>query len=213
MGGIGIRNPKHPGIRIPANSPFSPAATSVSWGVWASWLTTCGPAPAHPHSAAPTGKPCGFASVGDPVPDPWDPYDFGPHGSAFGSVGHRYGSGSGSFHHHAKIERETLSSSVLFLLYDFYQCSGSVGSVCFWASRIRIRIRYSDVRILGSGTASGSYGSGTEYGSYQNVMDLQHWYSEWFFLDLTFQMVSDPSWIFSILFNIILPLYRRLISV
>ncbi len=32
----------------------------------------------------------------------------------------------------------------------FFQCwgSGSVGSLCFWASRIRIRIRYSQLRIL-----------------------------------------------------------------
>ena len=43
-----------------------------------------------------------------------------------------------------------------------YKCSesasesGSVGSVCFWASRIRIQIRYSEVRIRGSGSASGS---------------------------------------------------------
>ena len=38
-----------------------------------------------------------------------------------------------------------------------YQCSESAsGSVSFWASRIRIRIRYSEVRIRGSGAASGS---------------------------------------------------------
>jgi hypothetical protein len=47
-----------------------------------------------------------------------------------------------------------------------YQCSGSasgsVGSVCFWASQIRIRIRYLEVRIRGSG-------------SDQNVADPQHW--------------------------------------
>ncbi len=50
-----------------------------------------------------------------------------------------------------------------------YQCFGSayesVGSVpCFWASRIRIRIRESEVRIRGSG-------------SVPNVKDPQHWLS------------------------------------
>ncbi len=79
-------DPKH---RYPDSSqrPFSAAATSVSCGVLASWWTTCGPAPAHPHSAAQTGKSCVFASVQDPDPDPWDPYVFGPLGSA--SVCHK----------------------------------------------------------------------------------------------------------------------------
>jgi hypothetical protein len=34
-------------------------------------------------------------------PDPSDPHVFGPPGS--GSISQRYGSGSGSFYHHAKI--------------------------------------------------------------------------------------------------------------
>jgi len=53
-------------------------------------------------------------SVRDPDPhsDP-DPYVFGPPGSASGSVIHKYGSGSGFFHHQAKIERKTLISTVL----------------------------------------------------------------------------------------------------
>ncbi len=33
-------------------------------------------------------------------------------------VSHKYGSGSGSFHHQAKIVRKTLISTVLWLLYD-----------------------------------------------------------------------------------------------
>jgi hypothetical protein len=60
-------------------------------------------------------------SVADshPDPDPYDPYVFGPPGSAFGSVRHRYGFGFGSgfgsesFHHQAKIVEETLISTVL----------------------------------------------------------------------------------------------------
>jgi hypothetical protein len=49
-----------------------------------------------------------IASVVDP-----DPYVFGPPGSASGSVSHKYGSGSGSFHHEAKIVRKALISTVL----------------------------------------------------------------------------------------------------
>jgi hypothetical protein len=53
-------------------------------------------------------------SVADPEPhsDP-DQYVFGPPGFASVSVGHKYGSGYGSFHHQAKIERKTLLSTVL----------------------------------------------------------------------------------------------------
>ncbi len=42
----------------------------------------------------------------DPNPDPSDPYVFGPPGSGSGSISQRYGSGSGSFHHPAKILRK-----------------------------------------------------------------------------------------------------------
>ncbi len=48
-------------------------------------------------------------SVADP--DPPDPPVFGPPGS--GSISQRYGSGSGSFYHHAKIVRKTLFSTIL----------------------------------------------------------------------------------------------------
>ncbi len=44
----------------------------------------------------------------DPNPDPLDPYVFGPLGSGYISQTQRYGSGSGSFHHQAKIVRKTL---------------------------------------------------------------------------------------------------------
>ncbi len=83
-------------------------------------------------------------------------------GSASGSVSHKYGSGSGSFHNQANIVRKTLIFAVLWLLYDFFPVfrpasgSRSVGSICFWASRIRIWIRQTEVRIRGSGSASGS---------------------------------------------------------
>ncbi len=45
-------------------------------------------------------------------PDPYDPYVFVPPGSP-GSVSHKNGSGSGSFHHQAKIVRKTIISTVL----------------------------------------------------------------------------------------------------
>ncbi len=50
-------------------------------------------------------------SVADPDPDPPDPHVFGPPGSGYTSQ--RYGSGSGSFYHHAKIIRKTLIPTIL----------------------------------------------------------------------------------------------------
>ncbi len=46
------------------------------------------------------------------VVDP-DSYVFGPSGSASRSVNQKYGSGSGFFHHEAKIGRKNLFFSVL----------------------------------------------------------------------------------------------------
>ncbi len=51
----------------------------------------------------------------DPNPDPPDPYVFGPPGS--GSISQRYGAGSGSFYHHAKIVRKTLIPPTIFILW------------------------------------------------------------------------------------------------
>jgi hypothetical protein len=50
-----------------------------------------------------------FYSVADP--DPSDPYVLGPPGS--GSASQRYGSGSGSFYHQAKILGKTLVPTVV----------------------------------------------------------------------------------------------------
>ncbi len=44
-----------------------------------------------------------------------DPYVFGPPGSASESVSHKYGSGSGTIHHQAKIVRKSLISAGDFL--------------------------------------------------------------------------------------------------
>ena len=49
----------------------------------------------------------------DPDPDPPDPHVFGPPGSESRSTSQRYGSGSGSFYHHAKIVRKTLIPTIL----------------------------------------------------------------------------------------------------
>jgi hypothetical protein len=49
-------------------------------------------------------------SVADPNPDP---HVFGPPVSGSGSTSQRYGSGSGSFYHHAKIVRKTLIPTIL----------------------------------------------------------------------------------------------------
>jgi hypothetical protein len=58
-----------------------------------------------------TETPILVTSVEDPNPDPPDPHVFGPPGS--GSTSQRYGSGSGSFCHNAKIVRKTLSLTIL----------------------------------------------------------------------------------------------------
>jgi hypothetical protein len=42
-----------------------------------------------------------------------------PPGSASGFVSHKYGSGSGSFHHKEKVVRKILISTGLKLLYNF----------------------------------------------------------------------------------------------
>jgi hypothetical protein len=54
-----------------------------------------------------------LCSVVDPDPDPDlpDPHVFGPPGS--GSTSQRYGSGSGSLYHHAKIVRKTVIPTIL----------------------------------------------------------------------------------------------------
>jgi hypothetical protein len=53
---------------------------------------------------------CTISIVQASVPDPPDPHVFGPPGS--GSTSQRYGSGSGSFYHHAKIVRKTLIPTI-----------------------------------------------------------------------------------------------------
>ncbi len=60
----------------------------------------------------------GFLKSGVADPDPPDPHVFGPSGS--GSTSQRYGSGSGSFDHHAKIVRKTLIPTIFWLFLTFY---------------------------------------------------------------------------------------------
>jgi hypothetical protein len=50
-------------------------------------------------------------------PDPSDPYVFEPPGSGYGSSNQRYGSGSGSFYHQAKIVRKTMIPTVLSFFF------------------------------------------------------------------------------------------------
>jgi hypothetical protein len=69
-----------------------------------------------PSAGYPSRSDTLFRSVADP--DPSDPCVFGPPGS--GSISQRYGSGSGSFYHHAKIVRKTLIHTVLGLILTFY---------------------------------------------------------------------------------------------
>ncbi len=63
------------------------------------------PDPPDPRVFGPPGSGSGPLVKGMvPDPDPPDPRVFGPSGS----TSQRYGSGSGSFYHHAKIVRKTL---------------------------------------------------------------------------------------------------------
>ncbi len=55
--------------------------------------------------------------------DPPDPHVFGPPGSR--SISQRYGSGSGSFYHHAKIIRKTLIPTIFWLFLTGSE-SGSI---------------------------------------------------------------------------------------
>ncbi len=63
-------------------------------------------------------------SVADP--DPPDPSVFWPPGSGSESISQRYGSGSGSFDHEAKIVRKASISTVLGLLFDFLPLENDV---------------------------------------------------------------------------------------
>ncbi len=69
---------------------------------------TCGSSVADPDPSDPY-----VLDLLDPDPDPSDPYFFGPPGSESESISQRYGSGSGTFYHQAKIERKTLIPTVL----------------------------------------------------------------------------------------------------
>ncbi len=97
-----------PTCSSPAPPPLWPEASARSWGSRRS--STC--STSSPFTKVPV------SSV--PYPDPPDPHVFGPPGSGSGSTTQRYGSGSGSFYHHAKIERKTLIPSILWLFLTFY---------------------------------------------------------------------------------------------
>jgi hypothetical protein len=93
-------SPLHPGLLVDNQDVFEcksrPGSTARSLRTYIMYLSSC--------------------SVADP--DPLDPYDFGPPGSASVSISQKipYVSGSGSFHHQAKIVRKTLILTVLWLL-------------------------------------------------------------------------------------------------
>jgi hypothetical protein len=53
-----------------------------------------------------------------------DPHVFGPSGS--GSNSQRYGSGSGSFYHHAKNSKKNLDSYYFVTLFDFLSLKNNV---------------------------------------------------------------------------------------
>jgi hypothetical protein len=108
-------------------------------------------------------------------------YVFRPPGSASGSVSYKYGSvsGSGSFHHQAKIVRNTLISTcfetffMTFYLKEWCKCTSVLDSD-----------PHPDLYVFGppgsaSGSVSQSYGfddPDPHPGPYQSVTDTQHWF-------------------------------------
>ncbi len=115
-----------------------------------------------------------------PDPDPPDPHVHGPPGS--GSISQRYGSGSGSFYHHAKIVRKTLIPTILCLFLTFYLWKMmymlcTVPSKCdqknFFLISFLLASWRSMTKIAGSGSISQRNGS-ADPDPHQNVMDPQH---------------------------------------
>ncbi len=136
-----------------------------------------------------------YSGVADPDldpdlnPDSSDPYIFGPPGSGSGPINQRYGSGSGSFYHQAKIVRKILIPTVLWLLFDFLSLKNDVnipsksnkqknfflnlfcvGNLMVNGENSRIRIR---IRIW---IISQRHGS-VDPDPHQNVMEPQHWFT------------------------------------
>ncbi len=89
---------------------------------------------------------------------------FGPPGS--GSVSKRYGSGSGSGYHQAKILRKTLIRTVLWFLYGFLSLKNDVNV----ASEVQTRGSGSVPRCHGSATLLRRYYTGPE--NYQGSRHL-----------------------------------------
>jgi hypothetical protein len=106
---------------------------------------------------------------------------FLPPGS--GSTSQRYGSGSGSFYHHAKIIRKILNLAILWLS-DFLSLKNNVNlpsksnkqklckKIIFLLASWR-----SVTKIAGSGSISQWHGSADpDPNPHQNVMDPEHWF-------------------------------------
>ncbi len=120
-------------------------------------------------------------SVADP--DPPDPHVFGPPGS--GSTSKRYGSGSGSFCHHAKIVTKTLIPTILWLFLTFLSLKNDVNvpsksnkqkKLCQKISFLLASWRsMTEIAGSGSGSISQRHGSADpDPDPPQNVMDPQH---------------------------------------
>ncbi len=94
----------------------------------------------------------------------WNP--FGPPGSGSGSVSKRYGSGSGSFHHQAKIVRKTFISTVLwlwlFIFEEWCKCTFKSNKEKY---KKKIVFRWRPL----------ARGADPDPGPYHNVTDPEHW--------------------------------------
>ncbi len=122
------------------------------------------------------------ASVADT--DPSDPYVLGPPGSGSGSASQRYG--SGFFYHQAKIVRQILIPTLLWLLFDFLSLKNDVNVPSksnkqknffklVFVGVLKVNNENSWIRIRRSGSGSISQMHGSAYPDpYQNVMDPHH---------------------------------------
>ncbi len=107
----------------------------------------------------------------DPNPDPPDPQVFGPPGSRSTSQG--YGSGSGSFYHHAKNDVK-----VEKIVYKNYFFAGILkvndeNSGSGYESRIRIHLSEAWIRGPGSGSTPKCHGSATLLGGFVGLWSQQ----------------------------------------
>ncbi len=97
---------------------------------------------------------------------------------------YRSGSGSGSFHHQAKIERKTLISTVLRFLYDFFSVFRNRIQICMYLCLPDPhpdpldRVTNRRIRVRGSWSVPKCHGSTTLLQSYNFCVEMCTFFSD-----------------------------------